>query len=60
MEHVMVVEMEWENGGRFWSPPMPASKVNAFVATFPSDLYVSDVDCSTQCWCCQTRVLEFN
>ena len=60
MEHLMVVEMEWENGGRFWSPAMSESMVGPFIDTFPPDLYLSDIDCSTKCWCCQTPVVESN
>ena len=49
MECMKVVEMEWDNGGRFWSPPMPESKVAAFIDAFPPDLFVSDIDCAPTC-----------
>lgn len=59
MEHMMVVEMEWAEGGRFWSPPMPESKVAGFIAAFPPDLHLSDCDHAAKCWC-HTPVLESN
>lgn len=50
-EHVKTVEVEADFGYRFWAKPMPASEVDAYIARMPADEYVSDVDCSTSCWC---------
>lgn len=61
MEHLKVVEMAEEDGYRFWSVPMPESWVEGYIAQKSAmGLLLSDIDCSTQCWCCQTRVVESN
>lgn len=50
--HVSVVEIETEYGYRFWSEPMPDVSVGLYIQknTGYHDS-VSDVDCSTTCWC---------
>ena len=60
VEHIVSVECEWEDGGRFWSRPMPDSEVVAFIDSFAPDLYLSDIDCVMDCPACQTLVVESN
>ena len=44
-----VVEMEWEDGGRFWSAPMPASEVSAYIARHEGfGCTLSDIDIPAQ------------
>ncbi len=51
-EHMMVVELEHEWGGRIWSKPMPDSAVDAYLDSYEGSSYgVSDIDHAAKCWC---------
>lgn len=46
-EHLKVVELESDLGGRWWSRPMRESEVAEYIG----NSMVSDIDCSAKCWC---------
>lgn len=51
-EHMKMVEVETEEGYRFWTAPMPETEAEAYldmVEAGPN--YISDYDCSSSCWC---------
>ena len=50
-EHLNVVEMESDWGYRTWSSPMPESKVDAYIDSFPEGYGLSDIDHAARCWC---------
>jgi hypothetical protein len=51
-EHLSVVELEYIQGGRTWSRPMPDSEVTAYIDQFdPEVMSVSDIDHAAKCWC---------
>lgn len=56
-EHLQMVEVE-SMLGRFWSKPMPESKVSEYMNIMLSgdtaeyyEYAISDIDCSVKCWC---------
>jgi len=49
-EHLMAVELEFTEGGRFWDH-MADSQVSAYIEARKGYTYVSDVDHSALCWC---------
>lgn len=49
-EHLSVVEMD-SGIGRYWSKPMPESKVNDYISRTPDSYSVSDIDHAAKCWC---------
>jgi hypothetical protein len=50
-EHMKMVETD-SSYGRHWSRPMPESQVTAYIdSVCDADTYLSDVDCSSRCWC---------
>lgn len=50
-EHLTVVEVEGDMGGRRWSRPMRDSQVNAYCDDLPEGYSVSDIDHAAKCWC---------
>lgn len=50
-EHLSVVEVEFDTGGRFWTKPMPDSEVDAYIGDLPESMYLSDIDHAGKCWC---------
>ena len=50
-EHLSVVEIEVDRGGRYWSKPMPDSEVRGYIDSKPSGYGVSDIDHAAKCWC---------
>ena len=51
MEHMQVVELQEADGVyRFWSRPMPASEVSAYIARNEANGWaLSDIDCAMTC-----------
>jgi hypothetical protein len=48
MEEMLVVEMEHDDGWRFWSKPMPRSEVSEYIANLePLGYGLSDIDTSS-------------
>ena len=52
-EHLTVIELEYHDGGRFWTAALPASEAiaQAYDLLAGGGLYWSDIDCSVHCWC---------
>lgn len=51
-EHMSVVEMEGDLGGRRWSAPMKDSAVTEYIDGYDGTGYsVSDIDHAAKCWC---------
>jgi hypothetical protein len=48
-----VIELEYPEGGRFWTRPLPATEAIALAYDMiaKQELYWSDIDCSGDCWC---------
>jgi len=56
-EHLTVIELEYHDGGRFWTRPLPAPEAVAlaYALIAEADLVWSDIDCSGDCWCVSDR-----
>lgn len=51
--HLLVAEIENDWGYRWWTEPMLASDLKAYLGQehIAEKYFLSDVDCSTECWC---------
>lgn len=50
-QHLKVIELESDMGGRFWTKPMREDEVGPYLDRTPDSYGLSDIDCSSKCWC---------
>ena len=52
-QHMTVIELEYPDGYRFWTRPLPADQAVALAYDMidKAGLYWSYIGCAEECWC---------